>query len=55
MQTQNVQFCLRLNEKVTEEAQHSNLCEHSEGAFSFNLRQKWTFLSTRSKRLEWLI
>ena len=33
MQTQNVQFCLRFDEKVTEKAEHTTVCEHFEGAF----------------------
>lgn len=40
--TQNVQFCLRLSEKMAEQAEHTQVCEHCEGIFSLNLRQKWT-------------
>jgi len=40
MQTQNVQFCLRFDEKLAEKAQHTQVCEHFEDDFSSNMRQK---------------
>ncbi len=35
-----VQFCFRFDEKLTEKAQHTQVCEHFEGDFSSNLEQK---------------
>lgn len=40
MQTQNVQFCLRFDEKLAEKAEHTGVCEHFEDGFSSNMRQK---------------
>jgi hypothetical protein len=40
-----VDLWLRLDEKLAEKAQHTQVCEHFEGDFSSNLSQKWTFLS----------
>lgn len=46
LRTQNVQFCPRFDEKLVEEAEHTQVCEHSESDFSSNLGQKWAFSST---------
>ena len=47
LQTQNVPFWFRFDEKLAEKAQHTQVCEHCEGIFSFNLGQKWQFPSTK--------
>ena len=60
LQTQNGQFWLRFNEKMSEQAEHTGVFEHCEGIFSLNIGHKsaglliWTASAGSQTRAPWM-